>query len=103
MLAEKRNYGKWSIAVFFVTVIVLSSIVEFKICTGGDGWLYMLLMWIPAVASIFANIVYFIENKERFSIKKFFNYGGFKLCKIRYVLIGVLLPFFYIMIPYMLY
>ena len=60
-------------------------------------------MWIPAVASIFANIVYFIENKERFSIKKFFNYGGFKLCKIRYVLMGVLLPFVYIMIPYMLY
>ena len=103
MLAEKRNYGKWSIAVFFVTVIVLSAVVEFKICTGGDGWLYMLLMWIPAVASIFANIVYFIENKERFSIKKFFNYGGFKLCNMRYVLMGVLLPFFYIMIPYMLY
>ena len=103
MLAEKRNYGKWSIAVFFVTVIVLSAVVEYKICTGGDGWLYMLLMWIPAVASIFANIVYFIENKERFSIKKFFNYGGFKLCNMRYVLMGVLLPFVYIMIPYTLY
>ena len=37
MLAEKRNYGKWSIAVFFVTVIVLSAVVEYKICTGGDG------------------------------------------------------------------
>ncbi|MGN1404900.1 MAG: type II CAAX prenyl endopeptidase Rce1 family protein [Erysipelotrichaceae bacterium] len=103
MLSEKRNYGKWSVITFFVTVIVLSAIVEYQICTGGEGWLYLLLMWLPAIGSIAANIVYFIEKREKFSIRKFFNYGGFKLCKIRYVLMGVLLPFIYIMLPYIFY
>lgn len=103
MLSEKRNYGKWSVITFFATVIVLSAIVEYQICTGGPDWLYMLLMWLPAIGSIAANIVYFIEKREKFSIRKFFNYGGFKLCKIRYVLLGVLLPFVYIMLPYIFY
>ena len=60
-------------------------------------------MWIPALAAIAANCISFRENREPFSLKKLFAMGGFRRCKLRYALLGCLLPLIYLLIPYMVY
>ena len=99
----RKRIGKKSFIVFFAIVILLSTVVETMICRGGSEWLYMVLMWIPAVAAVVANCIFFRENKERFSLKKLFAKGGFRKCKLRYVLLGCLLPLLYLLIPYMVF
>ncbi len=100
---ENRNYGKRALISFFAIVILISAVVETLICRGGAEWLYIVLMWIPAVAATVANCVFFRENGEPFSAKKLFALGGFRKCKLRYVLLGCLLPLVYLLIPYMVY
>lgn len=99
----RKRIGKKSFIVFFAIVILLSTVVETMICRGGSEWLYMVLMWIPAVAAVVANCISFRENKERFSLEKLFAKGGFRKCKLRYVLLGCLLPLLYLLIPYMVF
>lgn len=48
------QYTNKSVRVFFAIVITASVIVEGCIIAGGPGWLYLLMMWIPAVAAIIA-------------------------------------------------
>lgn len=100
---ENRNYGKRAVISFFAIVILISAVVETLICRGGAEWLYIVLMWIPAVAATVANCVFFRENGEPFSVKKLFALGGFRTCMLRYVLLGCLLPLVYLLIPYMVY
>lgn len=100
---ENRNYGKGALVSFFTIVILLSAVVETLICRGGPEWLYLVLMWIPTLAATVANCVFFRENRERFSVKKLFALGGFRRCKLRYVLLGCLLPLVYLLVPYMVY
>ena len=100
---ENRNYGKRALISFFAIVILISAVVETLICRGGAEWLYIVLMWIPAVAATVANCVFFRENGEPFSVKKLFALGGFRTCMLRYVLLGCLLPLVYLLIPYMVY
>lgn len=100
---KSQSVGKKAFIVFFVIVILFSAVVETLICRGGSEWLYMILMWIPAVAATVANCVFFRENREPFSLKKLFAMGGFRKCKLRYVLLGCLLPLIYLLIPYMVY
>ena len=76
---------------FSAIVILISAVVETLICRGGAEWLYIVLMWIPAMAATVANCVFFRENGEPFSLKKLFTLGGFRRCKLRYVLLGCLL------------
>lgn len=99
----RKRIGKKSFIVFFAIVILLSTVVETMICRGGSEWLYMVLMWIPAAAAVVANCISFRENKERFSLKKLFAKGGFRKCKLCYVLLGCLLPLLYLLIPYMVF
>ena len=103
MKIENRNYGKGALLSFFAIVILISTVVETLICRGGAEWLYIVLMWIPAVAATIANCVFFRENGESFSVKKLFALGGFRRCKLRYVLLGCLLPLVYLLVPYMVY
>ena len=103
MKIENRNYGKRALLSFFAIVILLSAVAETLICMGGPEWLYLVLMWIPAVAATVANCVFFRENGEAFSAKKLFAMGGFRRCKLRYVLLGCLLPLVYLLVPYMVY
>ena len=63
---ENRNYGKRALISFFAIVILISAVVETLICRGGAEWLYIVLMWIPAVAATVANCVFFRENGEPF-------------------------------------
>ena len=72
---ENRNYGKRALISFFTIVILISAVVETLICRGGAEWLYIVLMWIPAVAATVANCVFFRENGEPFSVKKLFALG----------------------------
>ena len=100
---NNRSIGKKATLTFFIIVILLSAAVETLICRGGPEWLYFVLMWIPALAATVANCVSFREKVEDFSVKKLFAMGGFRKCKLRYILLGCLLPLVYLLIPYMVY
>ena len=100
---NNRSIGKKATFTFFIIVILLSAVVETLICRGGPEWLYFVLMWIPALAATVANCVSFREKAEAFSGKKLFAMGGFRKCKLRYILLGCLLPLVYLLIPYMVY
>lgn len=100
---NNTSIGRKATLTFFVISILLSAVVEALICRGGPEWLYLVLMWIPALAATAANCVSFRENSEAFSVKKLFAMGGFRKCKLRYVLLGCLLPLVYLLIPYMVY
>ena len=100
---HNRSIGKKAFAAFLGIVILLSAVAETRICMGGPEWLYIVLMWIPALAATVANCISFRENGEAFSLKKLFAKGGLRKCKLRYVLLGCLLPLVYLLIPYMVY
>ena len=100
---DNRSIGKKACFIFFVIVILLSAVVETMICRDGPEWLYLILMWIPALAAVVGNCISFRENGEPFSLKKLFSRGGFRRCRLRYVLLGCLLPLVYLLIPYMVY
>ena len=100
---KSQSIGKKALIVFFAIVILLSTVTETLICRGGPEWLYLILMWIPALAATVANCISFRENGEPFSLKKLFAKGGFRKCRLRYVLLGCLLPLVYLLVPYMVY
>ena len=100
---EKYNYSKKSIITFFIVVIVLSAIMDYIYCAGISGYGVFALMWMPAVACIVANIVNLKDTKEKFNLKLFLNRCGFVKCRLSYILIGVLIPFIYLLIPYIIY
>ena len=103
MRLETRSYGKRALLSFFTIAILLSAGVETLICRGGPEWLYLVLMWIPAMAATVANCVSFRESSEPFSVKRLFALGGFRKCALRDVLLGCLLPLVYLLIPYLVY
>ena len=100
---KSQSIGKKALIVFFVIVILLSAVAETLICRGGPEWLYLILMWIPALAATVANCISFRENGEPFSFEKLLAKGGFRKCKLCYVLLGCLLPLVYLLVPYMVY
>ena len=100
---NNRSVGQKAFVTFFVIVILMSAVVEAMICRGGPEWLYLVLMWIPALGATVANCVSFGENKEPFRLKKLFAMGGFRKCGLRYILLGCLLPLVYLLVPYLVY
>ena len=100
---KSQSIGKKALIVFFAIVILFSAVVETLICRGGPEWLYLILMWIPALAATVANCISFRENGEPFSFEKLLAKGGFRKCKLCYVLLGCLLPLVYLLVPYMVY
>ena len=80
---KSQSIGKKALIVFFAIVILLSTVTETLICRGGPEWLYLILMWIPALAATVANCISFRENGEPFSLKKLFAKGGFRKCRLR--------------------
>lgn len=50
-IMNTKQIGKKSLTVFFVIVILLSAVAETMICRGGPEWLYLVLMWVPAMAA----------------------------------------------------
>lgn len=96
-------YTKKSIIIFFISVVCLSVVAEYLICKCQYMWAYPLLMWMPAISAVIASVAAIREVGGPFSIKKLFSNTGFHVCKIRYVLAGILLPLLYLLIPYMIY
>ena len=103
MEMNNRNIGRKALITFFTIVILISAVVETMICLGGPEWLYLILMWTPALAAGVAYGVSFRENREKFSLRRLFALEGFRRCKPRYILLGWLLPLVYLLIPYMVY
>ena len=103
MNSMKKQYTDNSVKLFFVVVIIFSIIVEYLIINSDPSWLYLLLMWLPAISAIIANIVSIKQNNERLNIKDFISRLGIRSCKIVYILLSVIIPLVYLLIPYMFY
>lgn len=87
------QYTNKSVRVFFAIVAVASLIVEGGIILGGPDWLYLLMMWIPAIAAVIA------VPKGKGVLGRL----GIRTSKISYILQGVLFPFIYLLVPYIVY
>jgi membrane protease YdiL (CAAX protease family) len=97
------RYDNKALITFFTLVIVLSLAAEAYIVMGGPDWMYLVLMWIPAFSAIIASSVSLKDDKEKFSLKSFLSGLGIRKCRIRYILLAVLIPLIYLLIPYMIY
>ena len=97
------RYDNKALITFFTLVIVLSLAAEAYIVMGGPGWMYLVLMWTPACSAIIASTVALKERREKFTLKSLINGLGIRKCRIRYILLAVLIPLIYLMIPYMIY
>lgn len=100
---KQPNISKKALTVFMSLVILLSGIVDAVYCAGGPAWLTAILMWIPAVSAFIAAGVAMSDNKDRFNPIKLFRYVGIRFCNPLYVLLGVVIPFIYLFIPYRIY
>ena len=99
-----RSYSKKSIQVFFGIVVVLSALVEGGIIFMGDMQvLYLVLMWVPALAALAANIIRLKEAGQRITPRSLFGWGNFHKCRIGDILLGCLLPLVYLLVPYLVY
>ena len=92
-----------ALKVFFVLVIVLSITIDILIVKTGNSIFYLALMWAPAIGALVANIYEQLASKEKFDLKKLLSGLGFRLCNIKYILLGILLPLIYLLIPYIVY
>lgn len=88
---------------FVTLVILLSAAAEAWIATGGPDWLYLVLMWLPALSAVAAGIISMGERKERLSLKRLLLFLGLRKCRLSYVLLGIAFPFLYLLIPYLIY
>lgn len=100
---EEYIYSKKSIIVFFIVVTILSGIVQTIYCLNNIGYLILVLMWVPALSALVANIVNLVDKKEKFNLRVFLNRCGFKKCNLLYILMGIVIPFIYLIIPYRIY
>ena len=98
-----KTWTDRSLIIFIATVIILSIVAELGIIIKGLDILYPILMWIPGIMAVVTNVISIIEKKEKISIKIFLNRLGFKVAKIRYILLAVIIPLIYLLIPYLVY
>ncbi len=99
----ERKYTDRSVKVFFIIVALASAIVETAIALTAKEWLYLPLMWLPALAGITAVCLSMRERGERFALKPMLKNLGFVGCKFRYILMGCLLPLIYLLLPYAIF
>ena len=100
---KQPRISKKALTVFMSLVILLSGIVDAVYCAGGPAWLTAILMWVPAISAFIAAGVAMADNKDRFNPIKLFRYVGIRFCNPLYVLLGVVIPFIYLFIPYRIY
>ncbi|MCR5847259.1 MAG: CPBP family intramembrane metalloprotease [Lachnospiraceae bacterium] len=99
----ESGISKKALIVFLVLVILLSGIVEAVYCSDGPDWLVGLLMWLPAISAFVASIIALIDAKEKYNPIKHARLIGIKFCNPLYVLLGLVIPFVYLFIPYRIY
>ena len=100
---KEKIWTDKAVKVFLVLVIVLSLTVEIIYIFKGISILMLVLMWMPALASLIANIISLKEKKEKLTVKEFLNRLGFRSSKLIYILLGIFIPLVYLLIPYMIY
>lgn len=100
---KENQYTKNGMIVFLIIVIIASAIVEGWSIKGGPIWSNLLLMWIPALSAMTANIVMIKNKNEKIGIKEFINRLGIRGCKTYYIALGALIPLIYLLIPYIIY
>lgn len=98
-----KTWTDRSLIIFIASVIILSIIAELGIIIKGLDILYPILMWIPGIMAVVVNVISVIEKKEKIGIKTFINRLGFKVAKISYILLAVIIPLIYLLIPYLVY
>lgn len=99
----EKHWTDNSLKLFMISVTVLSLIVETVLILTGIGILTLLMMWTPAICAFIANIVSLKEKKEKITFRNLFGDLGFRSSKLVYLLLGVIIPFIYLLIPYMIY
>ena len=100
---KQPRISKKALTVFMSLVILLSGIAEALYCAGRIEWVVALLMWVPAVSAFIASGVAMADNKDKFNPIKLFRYSGIRFCNPLYVLLGIVIPFIYLFIPYRIY
>ena len=98
-LSKKFN----PLQVYLLLVLLTSAVVETLIITKGMEILYEVLMWLPALAALAANLWKVKHSGEKCGFLGFFRQGGFRRCGVKYILLGILLPFVYLLVPYLVY
>ena len=97
------KYTRKSLIVFLAAVITASLIAEGLWIAGGPGWLMLLLMWMPGVSAMIAAVVSLREKKEKVSAKALLSSLHIKNSRNGWILLGVLIPLVYLLVPYMIY
>ena len=92
-----------AVVLFLLLVIILSAVIEAAYCMGGPEWLVAILMWTPALSAFIAAAASIHGNGEKLSFKALRTLLGIKICRLRYILAGVAIPFIYLFIPYRIY
>ena len=100
---KEKIWTDKAVKVFLVLVIVLSLTVEIIYILKGTSILMLVLMWMPALASLIANIISLKEKKEKLTVKEFLKRLGFRSSKLIYILLGIFIPLVYLLIPYLIY
>ena len=100
---KEKIWTDKAVKAFLVLVIVLSLTVEIIYILKGTSILMLVLMWMPALASLIANIISLKEKKEKLTVKEFLNRLGFRSSKLIYILLGIFIPLVYLLIPYLIY
>lgn len=100
---KQPRISKKALTVFMSLVILLSGIFEALYLAGINDMLMAVVMWVPAISAFIAAGVAMADNKDRFNPIKLFRYVGIRFCNPLYVLLGVVIPFIYLFIPYRIY
>ena len=83
------KYSKNSVIVFFAIVIILSISFETLYIVFGNQISILLLMWSPAFAAIVCGYIIKAENKDSGEKIMVGSLLGFRVSKIRYILLGI--------------
>lgn len=90
----KKKYDKKSMMLFFCVVIVLSVVIESAIIITGAMGAAVILMWVPAFGAILTKILYHRKDKA---------FLGFRICHVKYILGGILIPLIFTAGSYFIY
>ena len=97
-----RKISNNALSIFFALVITLSALCEWIYCNGVQ-MIVVLLMWIPALSAFVATRISINDHDEVFSYKRQHEILSIRKCRSKFVIIGILIPFFYLIVPYVIY
>ena len=97
------SFTRKAVVLFLLLVIIISAVIEAAYCMGGPEWLVAILMWTPASSAFIAAAASIHEKGEKLPFKTLRTLLGIKICRLRYILAGVAIPFIYLFIPYRVY